>query len=122
MKLADLKLGTDRNSLVAQVTGDIDMSNADDLGAALTDAISNDLLGAVLDLSALDYLDSAGVQLIYTLRERLRARGQELSLVIADGSQVAAALRLAGATSYVKAVPSVEQALENLFGHEPAEA
>ncbi len=122
MNVADLKLGTDRNLLVAQVTGDIDMSNANDLGAALTEAISNDLLGAVLDLSALDYLDSAGVQLIYTLRERLRARGQELSLVIADGSQVAAALRLAGATSYVNAVSSVEQAFENLFGHEPAEA
>jgi anti-anti-sigma factor len=122
MRLADVKLRVDGDVLVACLTGDIDMSNAEDLGAALLDATTNDLIGAVLDFSELDYLDSAGVQLIYRLRERLRARGQELRLALPADSPVGDALRLAGATSYVKAAPALDQALDDLRAQEPAEA
>jgi anti-anti-sigma factor len=122
MRLADLTLRIDGDVLVASLAGDIDMSNAEDLGAALMDATRNDLIGVVVDFSELDYLDSAGVQLIYRLRERLRARGQELRLAIPENSPVVDALRLAGATSYVKAAPAVEEALDDLRTWEPAEA
>jgi anti-anti-sigma factor len=122
MRLADVKLRVDGDVLVARLTGDIDMSNAEDLGAALMDATTNDLIGAVLDCSELDYLDSAGVQLIYRLRERLRARGQRLRLALPDDSPVGEVLRLAGATSYVKAAPALDQALDDLRAREPAEA
>jgi len=114
MSLADLKLISEVDSLVAWVGGEIDMSNAGELCAAVMEATTNGLLGVVLDFSELEYLDSAGVQLIYRLRERLGTRGQELRLVIADSSPAADALRLAGATTFVKAVPTVAQALDEL--------
>ena len=49
---------------------------------ALSESVPNFALALVLDLSDVEYLDSGGIHLIYELREKLRARGQTLQLVI----------------------------------------
>lgn len=64
----------------------------------------------VLDLSQLSYLDSAGIQLIYTLRENLSVRGQTLQLVIPSSSAAHDALRLAGVLHQVPTAETVEDA------------
>jgi anti-anti-sigma factor len=96
-----LRPGDLRSELVAGVvhaciTGEIDMSNAGELGEAVAEATPNDALGVILDLTEVEYVDSAGIQLIYRLRETLRARGQRMALVIPEDSIVNDALRLAG--------------------------
>jgi anti-sigma B factor antagonist len=111
MRLADVEFSTHGKALVAQVSGEIDVSNATQLGGVLTDATGNELLALVLDLSAVDYLDSAGIQLIYRLEASLKTRGQTLWLVIPDGSPVRYSLRLAGLASHVEMLQSVEEAL-----------
>ncbi len=111
MRLADIEFSTHGKTLVARVSGEIDLSNAVQLGGVLTDATGNELLALVLDLGAVDYLDSAGIQLIYRLEGRLRGRGQTLRLVIPDGSPVRYALQLAGLTSHVEMLESVDEAL-----------
>lgn len=75
------------------------MSSARDLSSAVATAATNDVIGVVLDLTDVDYLDSAGIHLIFRLREALQARGQELRLVIPDLSPVNDVLRLAGITA-----------------------
>jgi anti-sigma B factor antagonist len=80
----------------ARFRGDIDLSNVDELHGEITAATPNDALGIVFDLSAVQYLDSAGLRLIQRLREDLRARGQRLQLVIPDDSIILDVLRLAG--------------------------
>jgi anti-anti-sigma regulatory factor len=50
----------------------------------------------VLDLTNVDYLDSAGMHLVHSLRSGLRSHGQKLALVIPEGSVIQDALRLAG--------------------------
>ena len=111
MRLADVEFSTHGKALVARVTGEIDVSNAEHLGGVMTDTTGNELLALVLDLSSVDYLDSAGIQLIYQLEGSLKARGQTLRLVIPDGSPVRYALRLAGITSHVEMLQSVDEAL-----------
>jgi anti-anti-sigma factor len=69
--------------------------------------------GMVLDLTEVDYLDSAGIQLIYHLREGLRARGQALSLVIPPGSAVDDALRLAGVKGQAQTFEAIADALND---------
>ena len=59
-------------------------------------ATPNEATAVILDLSELDYIDSAGIQLIYHLRQKLHVRGQELRLVVPGHSPAADALRLAG--------------------------
>ena len=80
----------------ARLSGEIDMSNAEELREALSAMTPNDALGLVLDLSAVDYIDSAGIHLVYRLRDALKARGQALRLVVPGTSIVNDTLRLAG--------------------------
>jgi anti-sigma B factor antagonist len=111
MRLADIEFSTHGKALVARVSGEIDVSNASQLGGVMTDATGNELLTVVLDLSAVDYLDSAGIELLFRLEHRLKARGQTLRLVIPDDSPIRYTLRLAGLINNVEMLQSLEEAL-----------
>jgi anti-anti-sigma factor len=121
MRLADVQITPRGNVIIVQVTGEIDLSNASDLRTAITDATPNDALGVVLDLSELDYVDSAGIHLLYRLGESLRNRGQTLRLVIPPRSPAADALRLAGVTRHVDVVAEVEDGLRAVAASASAE-
>jgi anti-sigma B factor antagonist len=114
MTLADLQIISREGAVIARVTGEIDMSNATDLRRAITDATPNEATGVVLDLSATDYIDSAGVHLLYRLGESLRNRGQNLRIVIPPDSPASDALRLAGVTRHVDVVAEVDEGLRAL--------
>ena len=110
MQLADVEFEPNDHAVVARVTGEVDLSNAENLGSALLDSMPNREHGLILDLSAVAYLDSAGIRLIYQLRERLRVRAQTLSLVIPRSSASHDALRLAGVSEHVEMAVTVEEA------------
>jgi anti-sigma B factor antagonist len=111
MNLGDVQIKAQDEIVVAQLTGEIDMSNAAAIGQAIARSISHEAPGLVLDLTELDYLDSAGIQLIYQLREELSARAQRLTLVIPEDSPPADALRLAGISTHMRTRRTVEEAL-----------
>jgi anti-anti-sigma factor len=98
--------------VVARLTGEVDLSNAVGIESAIAEATPNHAVALILDVSALDYLDSAGIHLIYKLREKLRARGQTLRLVIPAESAANDALRLAGVSQAVDTARTLEAALE----------
>ena len=72
MSDADVRFTASGPVVVAHVSGELDMSNASDLASSMAGAATNDLLGLVLDLSEVEYMDSAGIHMIFTLRESLR--------------------------------------------------
>jgi len=111
MNLADLRITKHDGVVVARVTGEIDMSNASELRSAVIDATPNDALGLVLDLSSVDYIDSAGIHLLYRLGDGLRARGQTLRLVIPPDSPASDSLRLAGVKNHVDVVTELDEGL-----------
>jgi anti-anti-sigma factor len=117
MTLADVQITFRDDAVIAWVTGEIDTSNAGDLRTAITDATPNDALGVVLDLSDIDYIDSAGIHLLYRLGDSLRNRGQTLRVVIPPGSIASDALRLAGVTRHVDVVTEVDEGLRALAGN-----
>jgi anti-anti-sigma factor len=98
-------------TLLARLTGEIDPSNAESIGRALVEAMSNQAHALVLDLSEIDHLDSSGIRLIYHLRDSLGDRGQILRLVIPATSPAHDALRLAGVARYVETIETVDDAL-----------
>jgi anti-sigma B factor antagonist len=112
--LADLRFETIDNVVVARLQGEVDMSNADDLGAAITARVSTDALGLVLDLAAVDYLDSAGIHVLFDLRERLTRRGQQIRLVLGPDSPIATALEYAGVQRTLGADPTIGEAIAGL--------
>ena len=114
MNLAELSFETRDRTVVARVSGEIDLSNVGVIREALTEGTPNHALALVVDLSPVEYLDSSGIQLIYRLREDLRIRGQELVLVIPAESAANAALRLAGVEQHIHTSPTLEEALHLL--------
>lgn len=116
MTLADVQITLASSALIAHVTGEIDMSNAEDVGATVIGATPSEAQGVILDLSGLDYLDSAGIYVIYGMRASLQARGQSLILVIPPASPVHDSLRLAGAERPGEVAEAVEEALRMFDG------
>lgn len=78
---------------VVCVVGEIDLSNAAQVRDALGAAIP-DLPEVVVDLSGTEYLDSAGIAMLFRLAERLSYNRQELQLVVPADAPIRAVLRL----------------------------
>ncbi len=121
MRLGDVTFEHMGDVVVAHLAGEVDMSNAESIGSAVLEATGNDALGVVLDLTGVQYLDSAGIYVVFGMRSRLRARGQVLRLVIPDGSPVNDALRLAGVQRHVDVVETVAQGIEAVQAGETAD-
>jgi anti-anti-sigma factor len=96
---------------VARIDGDIDISNAQELGDALVASLSNDSLGLVLDFTPLDYLDSSGVHLILGLEGRLRQRRQQLRAVAPADAPLRAVLEITAADQTVPVDERAEDAV-----------
>src|ERR1700730_3220746 len=69
---------------LAQVRGEIDTSNVREVAERLGAIGPDGTAGLVIDLSAVTYLTSATVKLLFELAEALRARQQELRLVMTE--------------------------------------
>ena len=87
---------------LVHIRGEVDISNARDLAAAVEAAIPNGHPRIAIDLTETTYLDSAGVQLLFVLADRLRVRRHELRLIVPQDSPIRAVLEL---TSLPKLVP-----------------
>jgi anti-anti-sigma factor len=109
-----MQLDLEEGLLIVRLRGEIDSSNSAELRTAITEATPNDAHGVVLDLTTVDYLDSAGIHLLFRLRESLRARGQGFRVVVPAESIVTDALRLAGVQGNVELDETVEAALTQL--------
>ena len=111
MRLADVQFNIRGALVVACLTGELDLSNTDGISAAILEAVPHQSVALVLDLSAVEYLDSAGIQLIYRLREMLRTRSQMLRLLIPSDSLVKDALRFSGVWEHLDTFETLEDAI-----------
>lgn len=98
----DLVQGVD----VIRLAGEADLSNSGEIERALL-ATASEVV--VLELSALDYVDSAGIRAIDRSAGRLSGQGRSLILVAAPGSRVAWTFRVAGFGDGI--VESLDEAL-----------
>jgi anti-anti-sigma factor len=97
---------------VAKPRGDIDVANASQLREELANCLTPDADILVLDLSATAYVDSAGLDMLFRLNERLRQRRARLLLVIPPGSPLARLVEFVALDRAVAIHGSVEAALE----------
>jgi anti-anti-sigma factor len=109
--LAQLRVEWRDGVPVAAVDGEVDASNAGELGAELRELVTNRSLMLVIDLGPTQYLDSAGINLLFSLGEELRAHQVVLRLVVDPGSPVARMLALTGLDKSIPTFPTVAGAL-----------
>lgn len=114
MRSENLRLDIDGNTLVARLGGEIDLSNAEQLGKEIAEATPAEVVGVVLDLTDVSYLDSFGIYVVFGLQQHLAHRDHALALVIPHDSPVLATLRLANVLERLTVAETVEEAVHTL--------
>jgi anti-anti-sigma factor len=107
-ELARVVVRRRREACVATITGEIDVSNADEIRLLLEDRLVEDAALHVIDMTATKYLDSAGVRMLFTIAERLRERGRRLHVVVPDDSAIRRLLVFVELDSRVELYPRIE--------------
>ena len=113
-QLAQLHLDDESGITIAKIEGEIDLSNAAELEMAISHAVANEALGLVVDLARVEYLDSAGVSLLFNLARRMSRRQQEFAVVVPAEAHVREILSLSGATGALALCDSLAEALSQL--------
>jgi anti-anti-sigma factor len=99
--------------IVASVHGDIDLSNAEDVGRTLrASARSSPDRVLVVDLREVTYLDSQGLRVFHQLSSRLADRGAALVVVAPRGSVAGDVMRLTGIDRFVTLVEDLDGSTE----------
>jgi anti-anti-sigma factor len=71
---------------VLSVTGEVDMDSVAILADAVDAALADGAAELWIDLSATDFMDSAGLHLLLDARTRLRELNRRLAIICPDGS------------------------------------
>jgi anti-anti-sigma factor len=98
-------------TVVASLDGELDASSVGDVAVRVRRLVQNRELRLVVDLARVSYMDSAGINLLYAVGDELRARQQQLHLVIAPGSPILRTLAIVGADRSFPVHPSLDEAL-----------
>ncbi len=99
MPLANLQTELHGSTLLARLDGELDLSNVPGLTLELATAVPNTVTVLALDLSAVTYMDSAGLGMLYALARQLRDRQQRLSVVVPEASRLRRLLAVASIAS-----------------------
>lgn len=79
---------------VVAVTGEVDLSNADEVDERLAAAIPVTATHVVLDLTATTYVDSSAIAVLFRVAERCGYHRQELRLVAPPAGKIRLVLEL----------------------------
>ena len=93
---------------VATITGEIDISNVDEIASLLENQLAEDAHVQVIDLTGTSYLDSAGLRILYVIAERLRARRRTLHLVVPEQAPILRLLELIDLPRHVEMHSRIE--------------
>ncbi len=100
----------DGSSVHIVISGEVDLDNVDTVEEQLSAAIPNHLASVSLDLSDLDYVDSAGLRVLFALAARLDVLQIELQVIAPVGSLTRRVLELSGFEAIVALGPSPQAA------------
>ena len=95
--------------VVARLEGELDLATVGEAGPQVLAAAGNDSL--VLDLSALTFLDSAAVHLLFRLVKRFRDRGRKLVFVVPEGTPASRVVEVIDLATAAPVVPSADEAV-----------
>jgi anti-sigma B factor antagonist len=97
-KPADISSKREGDSVTVAVAGEIDLSTADQLDAAIREAEKTEINRIVVDLSALFFVDSTGLSVLLEAIKRTRRDGNRLSFVPSKHEAVTRLLALTETT------------------------
>ena len=108
---AEIVLDRRDDSVVARLSGEVDMSNATYVRDQLLASMPNEALTLVLDITETQYLDSAAIEVLFDVSRRLGRRRQELRLVMPPESPLRRVIELTEVHTAAPVYGSLEEAL-----------
>ena len=94
--MADVRIEREDKTVVAVLTGEVDMSNAASVRLQIAESVTPDDDALVVDLSDLSFIDSAGLHTLIELGTVLDERRQQLLLCLPQGSTIRRAIEIIG--------------------------
>jgi anti-sigma B factor antagonist len=110
--LGEVRFERDGETVVAVVTGEVDMSNAATIRLQIAEAVTPDDDAVVVDLSELEFIDSAGLHSLIELATVLDERRQQFLLCVPKKSQIGRAIEIIGLPRAVRVHADRAEALE----------
>ena len=106
---------------MAHLSGELDVSSAGMLRERLLMAVENQDVGLVIDLSDATYMDSAGVNLLFEVAERLGVRQLAFAVVYPEGGIVERVFALVNVAAVADVHHSVDAAVHAIRGGQAAD-
>jgi anti-anti-sigma factor len=110
--LADVRFEREDTTVVAVLTGEVDMSNAASVRQQIAESVTRDEDAVIIDLSQLSFMDSAGLHAVIELGTVLDERRQQLLLCVPHGSPIERAIEIIGLPQAVSVHPERREAME----------
>jgi anti-anti-sigma factor len=111
MELAHLESESIDSCLVVRVKGEIDASNAPGVTAEIVGMLAGHPGGLVIDLTRTEYLDSAGIRMLFDLRGRVEASGSVIALTVPANSPTRQVLSIAEVEQLIPIVEATDEAV-----------
>ena len=102
---AAVRIAAAEGRILIEVSGDIDLANADEIERQITSAVTNQATAATLDLAQVTYIDSSGIRLLFNLGARLRTAQIVLTVNAPPGTAARSLIEVAGLPASVDVQP-----------------
>jgi len=110
--MADVRFEREDQTVVAVITGEVDMSNATTVRQQIAESVTPDEDAVIIDLSELSFIDSAGLHSLIELGTVLMERRQQLLLCLPPGSTIRRAIEIIGLPHAVSVYSDRSEAME----------
>ena len=100
--------------VVARLSGEIDLANTPTVSAAVLEAVPNDVLGLVVDLADVRYIDSVGIRMLFTFVRSLHAARQGMAVAVPVDAPVRTLLKITRLDEAAVFRSTVEEAILSL--------
>jgi anti-anti-sigma factor len=110
MTTAVVDVTVDDGSVRIAVSGEVDLANATAVEDEIVAAITNQVASVSVDLGAVDYMDSAGMRILFSLASRLAGLQIALEVVAPVGSSARRLIEVSGLAPLVALHPPMDRA------------
>ncbi|MGH2475544.1 MAG: STAS domain-containing protein [Candidatus Limnocylindrales bacterium] len=110
MTTAIVDVTVDDTSVRIAVSGEVDLANAAAVEDEVVAAITNQAASVSVDLGAVDYMDSAGMRILFSLASRLAGLQIGLEVVAPVGSSARRLIEVSGLAPLVALRPPMDRA------------
>jgi anti-anti-sigma factor len=116
--LGDLTFSRRSGVPVAELHGELDLSNTGRIGAEIRKTVGNADPGLIIDLTRVTYLDSSALRLFFELDTQLRARKQRFHVVVPGHAYIRNILRISRLDEKVPVHEELAQAVAACVGRD----